>query len=82
MCLTCTVRTHLQDSLARGKENQLEARMKGNFKSSWGSHKNIRKKFSAMRVVKHWIRLPRDVTDTPTLETFKLRLDRALSNLI
>jgi len=35
-----------------------------------------------MRVVKHWHRLPREVVDAPSLETFKARLDGALSNLI
>ncbi len=35
-----------------------------------------------MRVVEHWNRLPREVVDAPSLETFKARLDRALSNLI
>ena len=34
-----------------------------------------------MWVVKHWHRLPREVVDAPSLETFKVRLDRALSNL-
>ncbi|KFP98938.1 hypothetical protein N329_08267, partial [Haliaeetus albicilla] len=43
---------------------------------------DIRKKFFTMRVVKHWNRLPREVVDAPSLETFKLRLDRALSSLI
>jgi len=32
--------------------------------------------------MKHWHRLPREVTDAPSLETFKVRLDGALSNLI
>ncbi|KAK4830571.1 hypothetical protein QYF61_011749 [Mycteria americana] len=41
-----------------------------------------RKKFFTMRVVKHWHRLPREVVDAPSLEAFKVRLDRALSNLI
>jgi len=31
---------------------------------------------------KHWTRLPGEVVDAPSLETFKARLDRALSNLI
>ena len=35
-----------------------------------------------MRVVKHWNRLPGEVVDAPPLETFKVRLDRALSNLL
>ncbi|KAK4830424.1 hypothetical protein QYF61_011132 [Mycteria americana] len=43
---------------------------------------DIRKKFFTMRVVKHCTRLPREVVDAPSLETFKVRLDGALSNLI
>jgi len=35
-----------------------------------------------MRVVKHWHRLPREVVDTPSLEAFQVRLNRALSNLV
>ena len=35
-----------------------------------------------MRVVKHWNRLPREVVDAPSLKKFKVRLNRALSNLI
>ncbi|KAK4807241.1 hypothetical protein QYF61_024361 [Mycteria americana] len=40
------------------------------------------KKFFMMRVVKHWNRLPREVLDAPPLQTFKVSLDGALSNLI
>ncbi|KFM08473.1 hypothetical protein AS27_06468, partial [Aptenodytes forsteri] len=43
---------------------------------------DIRKKFFTLRVVKHWNRLPREVVDAPSLETFQVRLDGALSNLI
>jgi len=43
---------------------------------------NIRKKYSTMRVVKHWNKLPREVVEGPSLETFKVRLDGALSNLV
>jgi len=32
--------------------------------------------------VKYWNGLPRAVVDTPSLETFKARLDGALRNLI
>ena len=44
---------------------------------------DIRKMFFFMiRAVKHWNRLPRELVDTLSPETFKVRLDRALSNLI
>ncbi|KFP16936.1 hypothetical protein Z169_13672, partial [Egretta garzetta] len=43
---------------------------------------DIRKKFFTMRVVKHGNRLPREVVEAPSLEAFKARLDRALSNLM
>jgi len=43
---------------------------------------DIKKRFFTMRVVKHWHRFPREVVDAPSLETFKARLDGALSNLV
>jgi len=43
---------------------------------------DVRKKFFTMRVVKHWRRLPREIVKAPSLETFKARLDGALSNLV
>jgi len=62
---------------------------------TWGNlHKNlsllsegrfrfdIRKKFSTMRVVKHWPRLPREAVAAPSLAVFKARLDGALSTLV
>ena len=59
-------------------------RTRGNgFKLKEGRFRlDIRKKVCTMRVVKHWHRLPREVVDAPSLETFKVRLDGALSNLI
>jgi len=43
---------------------------------------DIRKKDFMMRVLKPWHRLPREVGDAPSLETFQVRLDSALSNLV
>ncbi|KFZ55824.1 hypothetical protein N321_13969, partial [Antrostomus carolinensis] len=43
---------------------------------------DIRKKFFAVRVVRHWNRLPKEVVDAPSLEVFVARLDEALSNLV
>ena len=37
---------------------------------------DMRKKNCTMRVVKHWKMLPREMVDAPSLETFKVRLDR------
>ncbi|KAK4825791.1 hypothetical protein QYF61_002375 [Mycteria americana] len=36
------------------------------------------KKFFTIRVVKHWHRLPREVADAPSLETFKVSLEQQL----
>ena len=33
-------------------------------------------------MVKHWHRLPREVVDAPSLETFRVRSEGALSDLI
>jgi len=43
---------------------------------------DIRKKFFTVRVVKHWNRLPKEIVEVPSLETFKVKLDGALSNLM
>ena len=43
---------------------------------------DIMKKFLTIRMVKHWNRLPREVVDALSLETFKVSVDQALSNLI
>jgi len=40
------------------------------------------KKFFTVRVVKRWLRLPREVVDAPFLGTFQARLDGALSSLV
>ena len=42
---------------------------------------DIRKKFVTVRVVRHWNRLPSEVVNALSLETFKARLDGALSNM-
>ena len=43
---------------------------------------DIKKRLFMIKVVKHWNRLPKEVVDVPSLETFKLRLDEAQSTLI
>jgi len=43
---------------------------------------DTRKKSFTDWVEKHWNRFPRDVVDALSLETFKVRLDQALGNLI
>jgi len=43
---------------------------------------DIRKTFFTVRVVKHLNGMPREVVEAPSLETFKVRLNRALSNLV
>lgn len=42
----------------------------------------FRRNFFTTRMVKHWHRLPREAVDALSLEPFKVRLDRALRNLI
>ena len=43
---------------------------------------DIRKISFTVRVVRHWNRLPSDVVNAPSLESFKARLDGALSSLV
>jgi len=43
---------------------------------------DIRRKSFTMRVVKHRYRLPREELDASSLETFKVRLNGSLNNLI
>ncbi|KFQ13813.1 hypothetical protein N330_12088, partial [Leptosomus discolor] len=38
----------------------------------------VRKKFFTVREVRHWHRFPREVVETPSLETFQVRLDGTL----
>ncbi|PKU41208.1 hypothetical protein llap_8493 [Limosa lapponica baueri] len=57
----------------RGNGHKLEHR---NFCS------NMQKNFFPVRVAEPWKRLPREVVESPSLETFKPRLDTFLCNLL
>lgn len=59
--------------------------MRGHSLQLKGEHRfrlDIRKKFFALSVVRHWNRLPREVVCSLSLEVFKTRLDRAVSSLV
>ncbi|PKU46164.1 hypothetical protein llap_3545 [Limosa lapponica baueri] len=45
-------------------------------------HLNMRRNFFTLRVAEHWNRLPREVVDSPSLETFKTCLEKFLCNLL
>ncbi|KFQ72308.1 hypothetical protein N335_03994, partial [Phaethon lepturus] len=52
------------------------------FKLKEGRFRLDRRKKFLTRAEKPWHRLPREVVVAPSLETFKVRLDGALSNLV
>ncbi|PKU37620.1 hypothetical protein llap_12074 [Limosa lapponica baueri] len=43
---------------------------------------DTRGKFFTVRTICFWISLPREVVDSPTLDTFKIQLDRVLGYLV
>ncbi|KFQ34478.1 hypothetical protein N332_01131, partial [Mesitornis unicolor] len=45
-------------------------------------HVNMRKNFFTVRVTEHWTRLPREVVESLSLETFKTCLDTFLYDLV
>ncbi|GAB0179180.1 mitochondrial enolase superfamily member 1 [Grus japonensis] len=45
-------------------------------------HLNMKKNFFTVRLTEHWNRLPREVVESPSLETLKKHLDVILCNLL
>ncbi|GAB0179369.1 hypothetical protein GRJ2_000402200 [Grus japonensis] len=43
---------------------------------------DTRGQFFTMRTISHWNNLAREVVDSPTLDTFKIQLDRVLGHLV
>jgi len=43
---------------------------------------DIRRKFFTQTVVTHWNRLPKEIVDAPSQESFEARLDVALGSLV
>ncbi|KFQ23470.1 hypothetical protein N332_01676, partial [Mesitornis unicolor] len=43
---------------------------------------NMRKNIFTVRVTEHWTRLPREVVESPSLDTFKTHLDTFLCDLV
>lgn len=71
------------------EEDRLLSRVSGERTTENGSKLNerrfwlaIRRKFFAVRVVRCWKRLLKEVVEAQPLEAFKARLGRALSNLV
>jgi len=64
-------RSHVEETRGNGYKLQWER-----------FHLRIRKTFLTVRAINHWNNLPRDVVESPSLEVFRMRLDRVLDNLI
>jgi len=45
-------------------------------------HLNTRKNIFILRVTEHWHRLPREVVESPSLETLKTHMDKVLCSLL
>jgi len=79
----CIKGAYRKDGDRRFSRASNDRTMDNGFKVKEGRFRlDIRKKFFTMRVVKHWHRLPREVVEAPSLETFKTKLDGALSNVM
>ena len=65
-----------------GRKKWKENEVKGSKRKEGRIRVDMRKEFFTVGVVKPWHRLPKEVVDAPSLQTSKVRLDGALSNLV
>ena len=79
--LTCWAHMAWIKMNEKSKEQLHSVRWKINLvKGSFASFRYEEKSFT-VRMVRHWNRMPSDVVDALSLETFKMRLEQALGNL-
>lgn len=68
--------------VAKQKEQDIDRARRNGFKLKYLRLRlNIKKKSFAVRMVRHWNKLPRQMVDAPCLGTFSVRLDGALSTM-
>ena len=79
-CLKCSYK---EDGDFLSTRSHME-KMRGNgYKLLLGTFQlDTKENFFTVRTISHWNNLPREVVDSPTLDTFKIQLDRGLGQLV